>query len=207
MFVAGSTQHPEEEYALDVFQTLSSTYPNLRLVLVPRHPERGDEVAQLLNARGVSWARRTRISLEEPLQDQRILLVDTVGELGGWWGCADIGFVGGSMGNRGGQNMLEPSGYGVATCFGPNTENFRDIVEQLLSAEAVVEVRDDHELLEFVKMCLSDEGRRLELGRRARNIVLSQRGATDATLALLRKLLANPRSEAVIGRDSLRRSA
>ena len=63
----------------------------------------------------------------------RILLVDTIGELSAWWGTAAIGFVGGSLGNRGGQNMIEPAAYGVAACFGPNTRNFRDVVQMLVA--------------------------------------------------------------------------
>ena len=93
-------------------------------------------------------------STNRPITEGSVLLVDVVGELAGWWSCADIGFVGGSLGNRGGQNMLEPSGFGVATCFGPNTRNFRDIVEQLLAADAAVVVDDFDSLRQFVQTCL-----------------------------------------------------
>lgn len=185
VLVAGSTQAPEESYALAAFQALAPTYPELRLILVPRHPERSGEVAELLAASGVTWCRRTEIDEQHPMADQKVLLVDTVGELSGWWGCADIGFVGGSMGKRGGQNMLEPSGFGVATCFGPNTRNFRDVVEQLLSAEAAVVVEDADTMLEFVQRCLSDHEFSVKLGKRAQQVVLSQRGATAATIELL----------------------
>ena len=115
----------------------------------------------------------------------RVLLVDTVGELGGWWGCAQIGFVGGSMGTRGGQNMIEPSAYGVATCFGPNTKNFRDIVEQLQQADAVQVVIDEDSMLEFVNRCLENPQYQNALGKKAQALVKSQRGSTDLTTRLL----------------------
>src|SRR5690606_20883116 len=120
----------------NLFRQLVPTYPQLRLILVPRHPERFDEVARLLEQANLPWQRRSE--LREPpaagVVPPPILLVDTIGELGAWWGTATIGFVGGSFGDRGGQNMIEPAAYGVATCFGPNTRNFRDIVAALLAA-------------------------------------------------------------------------
>jgi len=125
VFLAGSTQAPEEQYALEIFQALSVEYPALRLILVPRHPERFEEVAQLLERSGVRWARRSElgsVSATENdakihsaiLNPQSVILIDTIGELGAWWGTATIGFVGGTFGSRGGQNMLEPAAYGVA---------------------------------------------------------------------------------------------
>jgi 3-deoxy-D-manno-octulosonic-acid transferase len=133
VFLAGSTQDPEEQYALDIFKQLAPAHPGLRLILVPRHPQRFDEVAALLDASGAQWMRRSHLYAHSG-QQWRILLVDTIGELGAWWGTAAVGFVGGSFGSRGGQNMLEPAAYGVATCFGPNTWNFRDIVAALTTA-------------------------------------------------------------------------
>jgi 3-deoxy-D-manno-octulosonic-acid transferase len=115
-------------------------------------------------------------------------LVDTVGELGAWWGAAAIGFVGGSFGSRGGQNMLEPAAYGVATCFGPNTWNFRDIVAQLLAAGGAEVVRDAAEFEAFVRRALENPAAARELGQRARRLVLSQQGATRRTVDLLTEL-------------------
>ena len=207
LFVAGSTQAPEEAYALSVLQSLSDDYPKLRLILVPRHPERASEVAQMLDSSGLAWCRRTEIGPGIPMTDQRILLVDVVGELGGWWGCADIGFVGGSMGKRGGQNMLEPSGFGVATSFGPNTRNFRDVVAQLLAADAAVVVQDKEDLLEFVRKCLQDTKYRETLGTRAQHVVKSQRGATKATVRLLLELIRPLQPASDEANASWRRSA
>ncbi len=196
VLLAGSTQAPEEAYALTIFQRLASSRPELRLVLVPRHPQRFDEVAALLDRSGVAWRRRSALSpTSDPSRDRfgrgswRVLLVDTIGELGAWWGAAHVGFVGGSFGSRGGQNMLEPAAYGVATCFGPNTWNFRDIVGQLLAANGAVVVGDAAAFEAFVRRALDEPAWAAELGARARGLVLSQQGATRRTVELLTSLV------------------
>ncbi|HEX6962760.1 MAG TPA: 3-deoxy-D-manno-octulosonic acid transferase, partial [Lacipirellula sp.] len=114
---------------------------------------------------------------------------------GAWWGAANIGFVGGSFGSRGGQNMLEPAAYGVATCFGPNTWNFRDIVAQLLAAKGARVVRTSIELEEFVQWALQQPADAQALGQRARQLVQSQQGATRRTVDLLMSLIDEPRAE------------
>ena len=175
VFLAGSTQEPEECVALDVFGRLSPGNPRLRLILVPRHPERFAAVASLLGSSGVRWQRRTDLDRQPADQRARVLLVDVVGELGAWWGAAHIGFVGGSLSTRGGQNMIEPAAFGVAVSFGPNTQNFHDVVAALLAAEAAVVVADGPTLEAFVRQCLLDPAYAAELGRRAQQqLVASQ---------------------------------
>ncbi|MBX7167210.1 MAG: 3-deoxy-D-manno-octulosonic acid transferase [Pirellulales bacterium] len=189
VFLAGSTQAPEEEIALRVFAELTAIYPRLRMVLVPRHPERFDEVARLLDANGLTWQRRTRLMPgSSPGAAARILLVDAIGELAAWWGTAHIAFVGGSLGQRGGQNMIEPAGYGAAVCFGPNTRNFRDIVAQLLAADAARVVQDERQLAAFVRRALDDPSWATALGQRAQRFVVAQAGATRSTVDLLGQL-------------------
>jgi 3-deoxy-D-manno-octulosonic-acid transferase len=198
IFLAGSTQAPEESLALSVFEQLSQRHPRLKLILVPRHPERFDEVAELLDRRGVKWQRRSLLDTKPLDTDARILLVDVVGELGYWWGTAQIAFVGGSLTNRGGQNMIEPAAYGAAVAFGPNTWNFRDVVSLLLSNEAAVVVHNQDELETFVRRCLADADFAAELGHRAQQLVIEQQGAADRTLALLDRLI--PRTGVTKGR-------
>jgi 3-deoxy-D-manno-octulosonic-acid transferase len=192
VFLAGSTQFPEEQLAVETFQQLLPQYPQLRLVLVPRHPQRFQEVAEFLRQTALPWLRRSELVSptgefrRDP--DARILLVDTIGELAAWWGTAHVAFVGGSMGSRGGQNMLEPAAYGAAVSFGPNTQNFRGIVELLLQHEAAVMVDSGTELTDFVGRCLDQQDWRRQLGDRARRLVLSQAGAADRTLEQLAKV-------------------
>src|SRR6185295_14177636 len=113
------------------------------------------------------------------------LLVDRVGELGAWWGTAAIAYVGGSMGPRNGQNMIEPAAYGAAVSFGPHTRNFRDVVTALLSAQAAIVVQDGPDLTAFVERCLTDPKFAQDLGASARRVVESQLGATTRTVDLL----------------------
>jgi 3-deoxy-D-manno-octulosonic-acid transferase len=119
-------------------------------------------------------------------------LVDTVGELGAWWGTAAIAFVGGSLGDRGGQNMIEPAAYGAAVSFGPNTRNFRDIVSALLARDAAVVVSDADELAQFVRRCLQEPDYAAALGARAKALVLEQLGAAGRTFRLLAELIEQP---------------
>jgi 3-deoxy-D-manno-octulosonic-acid transferase len=201
VFLAGSTQAPEEQLALDAFRAVTAAHPRLRLVIVPRHVERTPEIVGVLDRSGLRWQLRSRLgSQNAPLSgaplpadpEARVLLVDTTGELGWWWGTAAIAFVGGSLdGKRGGQNMLEPAAYGAAVAFGPHTRNFRDEVRRLLTADAAVVVGDGPALTEFLRKCLEIDGFAAALGRRAADLVASQRGSTATTAgAILRKLPA-----------------
>lgn len=206
VWLVGSTQDPEERIAVHIYRRLAERHPQLRLVIVPRHPERFNEVAAMLEASGVEWERRSELECQmqnnkckmqneesagEPRRPRprRVLLVDTIGELGAWWGTATIGFVGGSFGSRGGQNMIEPAAYGVATSFGPNTWNFRDIVTALRQADAAVVVNDEQELEQFVERCLSDSIYATTLVTRAQKFVAAQLGATGRTVELMEKAL------------------
>jgi 3-deoxy-D-manno-octulosonic-acid transferase len=196
VFLAGSTQEGEEQIALDAYRSLADEFPRLRLVLVPRHAERFEEVAKLCERSGLNFVRRSQ--LEPHLHPAfghllpegegftpRILLVDAIGELGAWWGTAHIAFVGGSFGDRGGQNMLEPAAYGAAVSFGPNTWNFREIAGALVNAGGAVVLPEPNSLVSFVRRCLTDATFAAELGRRARELVAANLGATARTVDLL----------------------
>ena len=192
VFLAGSTQAPEEALAIDSFRTLKDEFPDLRLILVPRHPERFAEVAQLLDQSGLAWQRRSDLAADR-LASARVLLIDTMGELAAWWGVADIGYVGGSMGSRGGQSMIEPAAFGLATSFGPKTHNFKDVVRLMLQRDAAVVVDSGTELTAFVRRCLVDVDWRGRLGVRASELVAKQMGAADVTLTLLKNQMPGER--------------
>ncbi|MBI3465967.1 MAG: 3-deoxy-D-manno-octulosonic acid transferase [Planctomycetes bacterium] len=189
VFLAGSTQEPEEAAAIQAFQSLKNAHPRLRLVIVPRHPHRFDGVAKLLTDSGLRWQRRTELDVVGADPQARVLLVDAVGELGAWWGTARIAFVGGSLGNRGGQNMIEPAAYGAAVSFGPSTRNFRDVVAAMLRANAACEVQGAAGLTAFVRRCLEEPQFADALGRRAQALVRNQLGATARTVDLIDLLM------------------
>lgn len=199
VWIAGSTQEPEESLVLRVYRSLLSEFPELRLILVPRHPERGDHVAELIREAGWRVRRRSvRSTGETP--DRPVGLLDTVGELSACWGLAEIAFVGGSFGNRGGQNMLEPAAYGAAVCFGPNTRNFRHEVDLLTSQGAARAVGSEEELRSFVAEMLRTPERAQAMGQRARQLVASQQGATERTSRLIQQVLDQSGGEMPIAR-------
>jgi 3-deoxy-D-manno-octulosonic-acid transferase len=190
VWIAGSTQAPEEELILDTYRRAKAGHANLRLLLVPRQKERFDEVASLLRRRGERLVRRSQMA--GPLQDRSaVVLVDTIGELSAFWGLADLAFVGGSLdGQRGGQNMIEPAAYGAAVIFGPHVWNFREVATRLVAAGAAIQVADAPSLETAVRLLLADAAERERLGQRAQQFVGSQQGATDRTLDLIGQLVA-----------------
>ena len=202
VFIAGSTQSPEEEYALAAYFALRRDYPDLRLVIVPRHKERFDEVARLIESCRVPLVRRSRkspVAAGQALASERpVLLLDTLGELSACWGLAEIAFVGGSLTTRGGQNMIEPAGYGAAVLFGPNTQNFRDVVEVLLTHQAARVVDSAQHLTDTVRELLADPAAAAAQGKIAQRLVLGQQGATARTVDLLLQIV--PQTVNVVAR-------
>lgn len=185
VWVFGSSGPGEETMALDVYNRLRQQYSELRLILVPRHVERFDAVAEMITDAGLVAHRRSRDAELTEWPADRVILIDTIGELRYWWGVGQIATVGGSFGSRGGQNMLEPAGYGCAVCFGPDTRNFREIADRLIDQQAAVRVADAGQLEAFVGRCLADIPAADSLGRAARSLVAAQRGATKRTVTAL----------------------
>jgi len=201
VWIAGSTQAPEEQIALDIYKRLMPEHPLLRLILVPRQRERFDEVAAMLRHSGLSWVRRSELTTQHSAfsiqhlalsthHSPPVILVDTIGELGALWGLADVAFVGGSLdGKRGGQNMIEPAAYGAAVVFGPHVWNFKEIAARLVEAGAAIQVADETSLEETVRELLRDATERERLGVAARRFVFQQQGATERTIDLLGDLI------------------
>jgi 3-deoxy-D-manno-octulosonic-acid transferase len=189
LWIAGSTQAPEEQIILDIYQQIRMYYPALRLFIVPRQKDRFDEVANLQRRSGLPMIRRSE--LREPLTERNaVVLIDSMGELGALWGLADVAFVGGSLdGKRGGQNMIEPAAYGAAVVFGPHVWNFRDIAARLVETVAAIQVADAVELEVCVRRLLDSAEERQQLGRAAQRFVAGQQGATERTVELLGELL------------------
>jgi 3-deoxy-D-manno-octulosonic-acid transferase len=190
IWIAGSTQTPEEQIVLDIYAKARALHPNLRLLLVPRQKDRFEAVAGIIQRSGQPFIRRS--NLTSPLTDRgAIVLVDTIGELSALWGLADVAFVGGSLdGQRGGQNMIEPAAYGAAVVFGPDVWNFKETAARLLSSNAAIQVEDAAQLNSQVHQLLADAGKRADLGGAARLFVESQQGAMERTLVLLDQLIS-----------------
>jgi 3-deoxy-D-manno-octulosonic-acid transferase len=185
VWVAGSTHAPEEQLVLAAFARLRQRFPTLVLVLVPRHPDRFAEVAELAAKSGLLVVRRSQL-VEPPAGPPAALLLDTVGELGAAWALADVGFTGGSLdGRRGGQSMIEPAGYGVPAVFGPHVWNFRDAARRLVEAGGAIQVADAAGMEREVERLLADGPLRARMGAAARELVRQQQGATARTLDVL----------------------
>lgn len=195
VWVAGSTMAGEEPVILDVFNRLRAAGENLRLVIVPRHPERFDEVARLVEEQGLPLVRRSTLG-DRPIPDHctdAVILVDTLGELSAVWGLSELAFVGGSlMPGRGGQNMMEPAAFGASVYYGPFTSNFRDTVQLLESRDAARTVANGNALFAAIREDIASKSIRIAKGMRARELVMAQAGATSRTVVELERLMESP---------------
>ena len=195
LVAAASTHAPEERVVLEAFGLLNSGGRRARLLVAPRHPARFNEVAALLEASGLSWARR-KAEPRESDRDCDVILLDSIGELRAVYPLAEVVFVGGSLAPVGGHNVLEPALDARAVVTGPHTSNFKSIVAALLERDALVQLPDAQGpqaaargLADAVRALLDDEARRRGTGERARAVLEENRGATARTLELLAPLL------------------
>ncbi len=182
VIVAGSTHKSEEALVISAYSRLKEKkgkFPGLKLVLAPRHPERVPEVEEELKAAGLGYIRSSEASGKGPLSTP-VVVVDTVGELFRVYSRADAAIVGGSFVCRGGQNPLEPAYWGKPVICGPDMSNF-PFMGQLLEAGGALMVEADR-LFDALEALLSDEGRREEMGGRAREFYLERSGAVRRTV-------------------------
>jgi 3-deoxy-D-manno-octulosonic-acid transferase len=199
LILAASTHAPEERILLDSFEQLSASRP-ARLMLAPRHPERFAEVASLIENSGVSWTRRTATSQAADTQAS-VILLDTIGELPATYALATVVFVGGSIADRGGHNVLEPAAAGVPVVTGAHTHNFHAIVSLLEEADAIVQLPPlnagaaSAELADVLNDLLTHPQRRSELAARAKQLVATNQGATERTVRIITPLLSAQRRD------------
>lgn len=190
VWVAGSTHAVEEEILLDAQQRLSASVPQALLVLAPRHPQRFDAVADLLEKRGVAFVRHS--AGQGPQQAVSVVLVDCLGELLAFYAMADVAFVGGSLVPVGGHNLLEPAALGVATLSGPFTGNAPDVTRLLQDAGALGIVRDAASVAAELDRLLRDPAARQRMGAAGNAVLEANRGAVARTLTLVEPLLRAP---------------
>ncbi|MGR2738602.1 lipid IV(A) 3-deoxy-D-manno-octulosonic acid transferase [Billgrantia sp. Q4P2] len=187
VWVAGSTHPGEDQQLLEAHARLRQHYANALLILVPRHPQRFDAVAELCRERGMTLARR---SLGEwPDERTAVYLGDTMGELLMLYGAADLAFVGGSLVPVGGHNLLEPAAMGVPVLTGPELANFAEVAETLRQGGALVEVANSVALADTLVTLFLDEAERHRLAEAGLAVVAANRGALARTLAGLQRLL------------------
>ncbi len=194
ILLAGSTRESEEAQVVAAFRRLSEKYKNALLILAPRHPERFDRVAEMLGAEGLSFARRSSLDRQSVLPLPGVLLLDSLGELASLYRLARAVFIGGSLVNWGGHNVLEPAFASRPVVVGPHMQNFRAIADALLAADAMVQVKDAAALAAAWLELLDRPDRATEVGERARRIAESHRGATTRAVDRAEQLyhLATP---------------
>jgi 3-deoxy-D-manno-octulosonic-acid transferase len=191
VIVCGSTVDGEEPLLLRAFEIVLGDNPRAVMILAPRQPQRFQQVSELLASLGIPNSRRSLWSGDNLAGG--VLLLDSIGELASVYSLADLAFVGGSLVEHGGHNILEPAQYGVPVIVGPHYENFREIVNQFRAADAV-RVAGPAELPLIMAELANDKGLRTALGERARLAVRGQMGATERTLAALEQLLASQKT-------------
>lgn len=187
LLVGGSTHAGEEGILAEIYLRLRERFPDLFLVLVPRHFERSREVGRELSTRGVKFAYRSEITAQTQRNEGELqcLLVNTTGELPLFYEHATVIFVGKSLTAKGGQNPIEPGALGKAMVFGPNMQNFADAVADFVAQDGAIQVRDAAELEAALAQLLSDEERREQLGRNALKVVRDNLGAIERTVDMI----------------------
>jgi 3-deoxy-D-manno-octulosonic-acid transferase len=192
LLVGGSTHAGEEAVLAEQFLRLRSRFPDLFLVLVPRHFERSREVGRELAARGLKFVYRSEIMAHTQFKQGEVdcLIVNTTGELRYFYEHATIIFIGKSLAAQGGQNPIEPGALGKAMVFGPNMQNFAEVVRDLVQQNGAVQVQDAAELEKVLGELLADESRREQLGRNALKVVHENLGAIDRTVDMIVEHLA-----------------
>jgi len=178
----------EESAVLGAFAKSKSAMPSALLVLAPRHPERFTEVERLARDAGFVTARRSELPIDaEPRAD--VVVLDTLGELAQLYQVGTAVFVGGSLEDYGGHNILEPAIFGKPIVFGPHMQNFKEIADAFLSNDAAIQVQTERELNAVLLALVTDPVRRARLGAAARALVEANRGAKARTLLVIGELL------------------
>lgn len=193
LWVAGGTGPGEEKICLEVFQRLKqqAVFADLRLAMVPRKPERFDEVAQLINEAGFEFVRYSKIKAGQSTIANKpaVILGDTMGDLTKFYSLATVVFVGRSLVAMGGSDMMESAALGKCTIFGPHTFNFKQAVDVLLKGEGAIEVNDPDELFNIVEKCLTDTTYAQRIATNGREVIKQNQGATDRTVEAITSLL------------------
>lgn len=204
LIVAGSVVATEEPLALIAFGVVQGDFPKALLVLAPRKPERFSAAAEFIDESHRKFVRRSELAVTGPNgignghgdtipDDATVLLLDSIGELASLYRLADGAFIGGSLVNSGGHNLLEPAGFGKVPVFGPSMENFAAIASRFVEADAALQVESPEDAgVEWIHL-LKDPQKMKRMGDNARQLVESSRGALDRALSEVRRHLDGSR--------------
>jgi 3-deoxy-D-manno-octulosonic-acid transferase len=185
VWIAASTHEGEEEAALRAHRILLARFRQAVLILVPRHPQRFDAVARLAEASGLRTLRRSALSVPTAELDPQVLVGDSMGELPMYFGAADVAFVGGSLVEVGGHNVLEPAALGLPVVFGPYMFNFEQARALLLEHRAARQIEGLLQLEPAVSALFHDPQQREAMGRAGRGVLQANRGALERLMNLI----------------------
>lgn len=190
LFIAASTHSGEEEIILGTYKELLNEFPFLRLLIAPRHPERTLQIIKLIKKFDFESMRISILDRQtgKPENPQTIFILDTVGQLMSFYAISDIVFVGGSLVKKGGHNILEPASLGKPIIFGHYMFNFRDIADSFLNHNACILVSNKAELKQSIKELLNSPYKMEELGKKAKDLIVENQGATRRNLELIKSL-------------------
>jgi len=194
VWLAASTREGEEAIILAAFHEILKSFPQALLVIVPRHPQRFEEVSNLITQSGLATARHS----EHPTGLDRVscYLVDVMGELLAFYAACDVAFVGGSLAATGGHNVLEAAALARPVLVGPNTFNFAEVSQRLIDAGGALRISNQDSLHQAVAVLLADPPRRLQMGAAGQALVAAQQGALNRTLDMVANALASGKSVA-----------
>ena len=189
IFVAGSTHPGEEEIVLDILKRIEKRFENLRLVIAPRHPERANEIIELVQQKGFKAVKFSQ--MYDLIMDQKtVVVVDTIGHLRALYRLAKVVFVGKSLTVQGGHNIIEPAYFEKPIIVGPYMQNFKDITALFLKNNAIVQIKSKNEFTKELERLLEDSVLCEELGMRAREVIEQYRGASEKTLDMISAVLS-----------------
>jgi 3-deoxy-D-manno-octulosonic-acid transferase len=192
--VAGQTGDGEEKLILDIYKKIASqkNFQNLRLAIIPRKPERFDEVAQLIKDTPLPLLRYSQIKnnpTPHKIDGNTVILGDTMGDLRKFYSLATVIFVGRSLVPMGGSDMAEAAALAKCTIFGPYTFNFNQTVDDLLKNDGAIQVKNEKELLEIIEKCLVEPQYAQKIARNGQNVIRKNQGATKKTIEQIKLLL------------------
>lgn len=192
VFTAASTHPGEDEIIASAHRKLKAEFPDLLTIIIPRHPERGEKISQMLNEQGLTHSRRSEGALPGPSDD--IYVADTIGELGLLYTVSTIAFIGGSAIPRGGQNPVEAVKMGTAVLTGPHWYNFKDAYNEMLQLEGCIEASNADEIAECVSLLLKDDVKLRTMTSRGSEAISNLSGALEKTLEAIAPYLPTPQA-------------
>ena len=188
LFIAASTHPPEEKIIVDVYSDILKSLGGVNLVIAPRHPQRVAAIEKVIRFRGFNPVRTSKILSVSGTKND-VFIVDTIGELLYFYSIADVCFVGGSLSEDGGHNILEPIYFLKPTVFGPHMDNFRDIEETVLEKGSGIKVRDTVELSHVLLGLIRDKALRDNLRDKCHKVFVDERRGLEKNLQIILKVL------------------